>query len=136
MAENNQASNGREVATKPEAAPVEGDKQSMLLKLAERTVLQAEALAKEIGEHARQESEAEGARILAELREQAKSEAQQITEAAQRESEILLNAAAAEVLSTTEKALSKANPAWSLRASAGTISSTKGAMNRPEPSMP
>ena len=41
------------------------EQQSLLLKLAERTVLQAEALAQEIAEHARQESETAGARLLA-----------------------------------------------------------------------
>ena len=108
MAENIQGSQGLEAVPQTEGTPIEGDRQSMLLKLAERTVLQAEALAQEITDHARQESEAEGAKILAQYTEQAKAEAQQTTESAQRRSETLLSEAAAEALSESEKSLKKA----------------------------
>ena len=108
MAENSQVSQPLEVVPQAEGSPIEGDKQSMLLKLAERTVLQAEALAQEIIDHARQESEAEVAKILAQYTEQAKAEAQQTTESAQRRSETLLDEAAAEALSESEKTVKKA----------------------------
>lgn len=88
--------------------PREGDRQSLLLQLAERTVLQAETLAKEITDQARQESEAEGAKILAQYTEQAKTEAQQAIEVAQRRSETLVTEASAKALADSEKTLSKA----------------------------
>ena len=108
MVEKAQSSNGVDVAAAAEAASNETDKQSMLLKLAERTVLQAEGLAKEIEEHARQESEAEGARIVAKYTEQAKAEAQQTVEAAHAQSETILGNASAEAQSSTEKSLKQA----------------------------
>ena len=74
MAENNQESQGLDASTQPDAPE---DKQSMLLKLAERTVIQAEALAQEITDHAKQESEAAGAKIIAEATVKAKAEADQ-----------------------------------------------------------
>ncbi len=108
MAENNQGSQGLEASQQPEATPREGDKQSLLLKLAERTVVQAEVLAQEITDNARQESEAEGAKLLAQYTEQAKSEANKAIESAKRRSETLLNDAVAEAQSESEKMLSKA----------------------------
>ncbi len=108
MVENSQGSQGVEAGQQPEATPKEGDKQSLLLKLAERTVLQAEALAQEITDHARQESEAEGAKILAESTDKAKSEARQTIESAQVQSETLLKEAAAEALAESEKTLKQA----------------------------
>ena len=103
MAENSQESQGLEAGPQPEATPREGDRQSLLLQLAERTVLQAEALAKEITDHARQESEAEGAKILAQYTEQAKAEAQHAIELAQRRSETLINEATAQALADSGK---------------------------------
>ena len=111
MVESNQESQGPEVGSQPDAAPKEGDRQSMLLKLAERTVIQAEALAQEITDHARQESEVEGAKLLAQSADQAKAEAQQTIESAQRRSETLVNEAAAEALGQSEKTSRKAQSA-------------------------
>ena len=108
MAENTQESQGTEAVPQPEATPRDADKQSMLLKLAERTVLQAEALAQEITDHARQESEALGVKLLAEYTERAQSEAQQTVEAAQRRSETLVNKATAKAQSESEKTLGEA----------------------------
>lgn len=108
MAENNQESQGLEASTQPGATSKDGDKQSMLLKLAERTVIQAEALAQEITDHAKQESEAAGAKILAQASEKAKAEAQQTVENAKRRSETVINEAAAEVLEESEKTLNSA----------------------------
>ena len=108
MAENDQGAQGPESLQHIESNPKEGDKQSLLLKLAERTVLQAEALAQEITDHARQESEAEGVKIVAKYTDQAKSEAQQTIESAQRRSETLLSEPAAETLAESEKTLKKA----------------------------
>ena len=108
MAEINQGSQGLEVSPQPDAASIEGDRQSMLLKLAERTVLQAEALAQEITDHARQESEAEGARLLAQYTDQAKETAKQTIESAQSRSATLISEATAEALAESEKMLSKA----------------------------
>ena len=105
MAENNQESQGLDGNTQPEAS---GDKQSMLLKLAERTVVQAEALAQEITDHARQESEAAGAMIIAEASEKAKAEAQQTIDSAKRHSETMVSEAASEALAESEKTLGNA----------------------------
>ena len=105
MADNNQ----EEASTQPEAT---GDKQSMLLKLAERTVVQAEALAQEITDHAKQEAEAAGAKIIADASEKAKAEAQQTIDSAKRRSETVTSEAAAEAaaeaLSESEKTLNSA----------------------------
>ena len=83
-------------------------RQSMLEKLAERTVLQAEALAQEITDNARQESEAEGIKVLAEYSEQAKAEAQRTIELAERRSETLINEAVAKAQAQSEDILGKA----------------------------
>ena len=104
MAENNQESQGLEASPQPEATPKEGDRQSLLLMLAERTVLQAESLAQEITDRAKQESEAEGAKLLAQYTEQAKAEAQKTIEDAQSRTEKALSKARSE----SEKTLSKA----------------------------
>jgi F0F1-type ATP synthase membrane subunit b/b' len=108
MAENNQESQGPEVDLQSAATPREGDRQSLLLKLAERTVLQAETLAQEITDRARQESEVEGTKLLEQYRDQAKEEAQQALEIAQRQSETLLNEATARALAESEQILNKA----------------------------
>ncbi|MCH7606135.1 MAG: hypothetical protein IH962_03170 [Chloroflexi bacterium] len=70
------------------------DKQAQLLKLAERTVLQAEILAQEIIERAKQESEAASAKMIEEAAVQAReevrnaeTEAREITERSRREIE-------------------------------------------------
>jgi len=105
MAENGQESQGLDASTHANAS---GDKQSMLLKLAERTVVQAEALAQEITEHARQESEAEGAKIIAQASEKAKIDADQTIENAKRRSETLISEAAAEAHEESEKTFKNA----------------------------
>ena len=108
MVENNKGSRGPESGLEAEAALVQGDKQATLLKLAERTVLQAEALAQEITDHATKESEAEGLKIVAQYTEQAKAEAQQIIESAQSRSETILTNASAAARTDSEKVLTKA----------------------------
>ena len=80
----------------------------MLLKLAERTVVQAEALAQEITENARQESEATGAKIIAEASEKAKAEAQQTIDSAKSRADDMLAEASAEAQSESEKSLNNA----------------------------
>ncbi len=101
MVENNQESQGFDAGAQPEAS---GDKQSMLLKLAERTVVEAEALAQEIIDHARQESEAAGDKILADASEKAKADTQQTIGNAKRRSEKTLSNARSE----SRRLLSKA----------------------------
>mgnify|MGYP001158460707 CR=1 FL=1 len=105
MAENDQEPKGSDASTQADES---GDKQSMLLKLAERTVVQAEALAQEITDHARQESEAEGAKIIAQASEKAKAEADQTVENAKRRSETMVTEAAAEAQDESEKTLKSA----------------------------
>ena len=105
MAENNQESRGLDASTQPDAP---GDKQSMLLKLAERTVIQAEALAQEITDHAKQESEAAGAKIIAEATGKAKAEADKTIDSAKRRSETLASEAATEAVAESEKTLNNA----------------------------
>ena len=105
MAEDNQESQGPDGSTPPEAS---GDKQTMLLKLAERTVVQAEGLAQEITDQARRESEAAGAKILADASEKAKADAAQTIDNAKRRVETLTSEAAAEAVSESEKTLSSA----------------------------
>ncbi len=100
MADNNQ----EETSTQPEAT---GDKQSMLLKLAERTVVQAEALAQEITDHARKEAEAAGAKIIADAFEKAKAETQQTIDSAKRRSETMTSKAAAEAQEAAAEAQSE-----------------------------
>jgi vacuolar-type H+-ATPase subunit H len=107
MAENNQESQGTDGRSQ-QAASNEGDKQSMLLKLAERTVVQAEALAQEITDHARQESETAGAKIIADASEKAKAEAQQTIDSAKRRAETLVSEAMSEAQTESEKALHSA----------------------------
>ena len=106
MAENDQESQGLETSPQPAAT---GDRQSLLLRLAERTVLQAEALAQEITERARQDSEAEGAKLLAEYTDQAKAEAQKTIDIAQRRTETILNDANAKSIADSEKMMTKAH---------------------------
>jgi vacuolar-type H+-ATPase subunit H len=92
------------VGSNSEATPREEDQQALLLKLAQRSVLQAKSLAQEITDRAGQESEAEGAKHQELYTEKAKAEAQQITESAQLRSETLINEARAE----SEQILGKA----------------------------
>ena len=108
MVESSKGSRGPENGLEAEAALAQGDKQATLLKLAERTVLQAEALAQEITEHAKNESEAEGVKIVAQYTDQAKAEAQQIIESAQSRSEAILHQAATDARTGSEKVLTKA----------------------------
>ena len=108
MVENVQGSQGPEGSPQAEATPRGDDRQSLLLQLAERTVLQAETLAREITENAKKESEAEGAKILAQYTEQAKVEAQQAIDVAQRRCETMITEATAKARADGEKMLSKA----------------------------
>jgi len=107
MVENNQESQETDGSSQ-QAASNGGDKQSMLLKLAERTVLQAEALAQEITDHARQESEATGAKILADASDKAKAEAKNTIDSSKRRADALLNEATTEAQVESEKTLSSA----------------------------
>lgn len=107
MVENNQESQGTDGSSQ-QAASNGGDKQSMLLKLAERTVVQAEALAQEITDHARQEGEAASAKILADASDKAKAEAQQTVDSAKRRAETLINEAMTEAQTESEKTLNSA----------------------------
>lgn len=108
MAENSQESQELEGGPGTEATPKEGDRQSLLLQLAERTVLQAEALAQEITDRARQDAEAEGAKLLEQYTDKAKVEAQRAIDVAQRRSTTIINEANAQALADSEKTLSKA----------------------------
>ena len=108
MVKISQESLGPGVKPPPWGALGEAGRQSTLEKLAERTVLQAEALAQEITDNARRESEAEGIKVLAEYSEQAKAEAQQTIELAERRSETLINEAIAKAHAKSEEILGKA----------------------------
>ena len=107
MVKNSKESLGPGVELRPAETSGEAGRQSLLEKLAERTVLQAEALAQEITDNARLESEAEGIKVLAEYSQQAKAEAQQTIELAERRSETLRNAAIAKAHSKSEEILGK-----------------------------
>lgn len=107
MVENNQESQATDGSSQQEASNG-GDKQSMLLKLAERTVVQAEALAQEITDHARKESEAAGAKILADASDKAKAEAQNTIDSAKRRADTLVTEANTEAQAESEKTLSSA----------------------------
>ena len=85
MAENGQDSEGYRGGSQPERTSEEQDKQALLLKLAERTVLQAEALAQEITHRAREQSEAEDATIRDNYLAETTEEARKIVEAAEQE---------------------------------------------------
>ena len=108
MAENSQETQGPDAGTQQNTTSDSGDKQSMLLKLAERTVVQAEALAQEITENAKQESEAAGAKIIAEATDKAKSEAQQTIDSAKSRADDMLTEASAEAQSESEKTITNA----------------------------
>ena len=107
MVKNSKESLGSGVELRPAETSGEAGRQSLLEKLAERTVLQAEALAQEITDNARLESEAEGIKVLAEYSQQAKAEAQQTIELAERRSETLRNEAIAKAHSKSEEILGK-----------------------------
>ena len=91
-----------------ERIPEEKDKQAWLIKLAERTVLQAETLAQEITDHAKQESEVEGAKLLERYKAEAKEEARRIIEAAEQLCVTLTNGATSKAQVETGKILGKA----------------------------
>ena len=88
--------------------PEQQDKQAWLIKLAERTVLQAETLAQEITDRARQESEVEGAKLLEQYTAEAKKEARRIVEAAEQQCLNLNQEATAKAQSKSEELLGKA----------------------------
>ncbi len=85
MADNGQDSEGYRGSPQPERTSEEQDKKPLLLKLAERTVLQAEALAQEITNRAREQSEAEDATIRDNYLAETTEEARKIVEAAEQE---------------------------------------------------
>ena len=88
-----------------ESSSVDQGKQTLLLQLAERTVLQAEALAQEITDRAKRASESEGIKILERSNAEAKDEARQIIEEAKDESRRIINEAKksrADILSETK----------------------------------
>lgn len=95
MAENGQDVEGYRGGPQPERTSDEQDKQALLLKLAERTVLQAEALAQEITNRAREQSEAEGAAIREKYLAEATEEARNIVEAAEQERATIIENATA-----------------------------------------
>ena len=95
MAENGQDSEGYRGGSQPERASEEQDKQALLLKLAERTVLQAEVLAQEITSRAREQSEAEGATIRDKYLADATEDAQKLVEAAEQEGAAIIENASA-----------------------------------------
>ena len=95
MVENSSGSRGFDSGIEAAATPTQGDRQATLLKLAERTVLQAEVLAQEITENARKESEAEGIKILAQdsqkMLSMAQTDSEKMLRKAQTESDDLLS---------------------------------------------
>ena len=95
MADTGQESEGYRVGSQPERTSEEQDKQALLLKLAERTVLQAEALAQEITDRARKQSETEGAQIRDKYISDATEEARRIIEAAEQEGATIIQNASA-----------------------------------------
>ena len=84
------------------------DKQPWLTKLAERTVLQAETLAQEIVDSAKQESEVEGAKLREQYTAEAEEEARRILELAKQQCVTLTNEATSKAQAETEKVLGKA----------------------------
>ena len=67
------------------AGSQEGRTAEALLRLSERTVIQAEELAKEITEHARRQSEADAKELREQIKSEAGEEARRITEAAEQQ---------------------------------------------------
>ena len=91
-----------------EGGPEERGRQSMLLRLAERTVLQAETLAQEITDRARHESEAEGAKLRQQHLTQAQEEARQLIDSAEQQCLTLTNETRAKAQAESEDVLGKA----------------------------
>ena len=95
MAEIDNELNDPGAGPQDESYPADQGKQSLLLKLAERTVLQADALAQEITDRARQASETEGVKILERYTGEAQDEVRRIIEdAKKRSAEIIAEATA------------------------------------------
>ena len=95
MAEIDNELNDPGVGQQDESSSAGEGKQTLLLKLAERTVLQAEALAQEITDRARQASETEGVKILERYTGEAHDEVRRIVEEAKKKStEIIAEATA------------------------------------------
>ena len=67
------------------AGSQEGRTADALLRLSERTVIQAEELAKEITENARKKSEIDATELLEQIKSEAGEEARRITEAAEQQ---------------------------------------------------
>ena len=86
MAEIDNELNDPGVGPQDESSSAGQESQTLLLKLAERTVLQAEALAQEITDRARQASEAEGVKILERYTAEAQDEVRRIVEEAKKRS--------------------------------------------------
>jgi len=96
------------VGPQDESSSAGQGKQTLLLKLAERTVLQAEALAQEITAGARQASEAEGGKILERYTAEAKDKARRIVAEAKQSSADILAEATAKAKSDGRKLLEQA----------------------------
>ena len=95
MAEIDNELNDPGVDSQDESSSAGQGKQTLLLKLAERTVLQAEALAQEITDRARKASEAEGVKLLERYTGEAQDEVRRILEEAKKRStEIIAEATA------------------------------------------
>lgn len=108
MAETSQELEKGVIEVQEEQIPEDQDKQAWLIKLAERTVLQAETLAQEITDRAKQESEVEGAKLRKQYAAKAKEEARRIIESAEHQCVTLTNEATSKARADTEKALKKA----------------------------
>ena len=108
MAETGQELEKGVIQVQAERIPEEKDKQAWLIKLAERTVLQAETLAQEITDHAKKESEVEGVKLRKQYAAEAKEEARRIIESAEQQCVKLSNEATSKARAETEKVLRKA----------------------------
>jgi len=105
MAENGQESEGHRTGAQSQRTSADQDKQALLLRLAERTVLQAEALAQEITDRAKEKSEAEGAEIRDRYLAEAQEEARRIVEAAEQERAVIIEKASVEARSERDDIL-------------------------------
>ena len=108
MTEIDKELNDPEVVPERENSSADQGNRVLLLKLAERTVLQAEALAQEITEQARKASEAEGVKILERYTAKAEDEARQIVEEAEHSSADILAVATAKAKSIGRTMLGQA----------------------------
>ena len=109
MADNDQGLDRPGVSPDTEETPEQRDRQTMLLRLAERTVLQAEALAREITDRAKQESEAEAVRLREQHTAVAQEESQRIIESAEQKAVNIAHAATAQSRAESQEILANAH---------------------------